>query len=146
MHPAAAGTAVQIIDVLRDHGEPGEEGFHSGEGLVTRIRPDVSYDRPPVRIPFPDKGRIPHKGFHARQLFRLEFAPDPIGTPERGDTALRRNAGAGERHYLVGLQQAIQEIAGERGRAHGTRRRRCPCSGRTPQWFTRFAPFSQSST
>ena len=97
-HAAAAGLAVQAVDVLGDHVLQEPHLFQLGQSGVARIGlvGVVISDKIPPDAPVPGRVFAEHldRGVHRR----VELLPEPAPGPEGRDPALGRYAGPREGH------------------------------------------------
>ena len=93
-HVAAAGTLVQIVDILSDQGELRNAPFHLGQSEVARIRLRRCDQSTPPVIPLPNQFRIVRKCFWRGQLLRAKLPPEAVVVAKSRYTALRRYARA----------------------------------------------------
>jgi len=93
----AAGTLVQVVNVLRDQRQLRYMAREVGDGQMSRIRLGLEDAHAPPFIPAPDQRRIAAKRFGCGQLARIETLPYTGQRVAEGrDAALGGNASTGE--------------------------------------------------
>ena len=83
-----AGPSVEPIDILRDEEKILKSLFKFFNGKVPRIRFSFADNTPPPVVPFPDRYGITLKSPQRRKFLGTIIIPQPVISPERGNTAL----------------------------------------------------------
>ena len=110
---SGSGAFVEIVDVLGDDEEiAGPGGVEPGEGVVRRVGGDMGKLRAAGIVKGVDEGGIGGEAFGGGDGFDLVALPQPVGGAEGGDSALGRDAGAGENHDIVGFAHQIAPGSG----------------------------------
>src|ERR1700689_5125651 len=124
VHWRAAGTLVQVVDVLRDDADLGVV-LPGSDGAVPVIGFDPADQIVPPEIPAPDPLGIALPALNAGQLVGIELGPQPVlVVAERRYAALRGDSRAGQHRdthltKIAGLRDTEQVELGEWLRVDG---------------------------
>ena len=119
--PRRAGALVQVVDVLRDEGEPAaplrEACFERGEREMGRVRPGGDEVAAARVVEGEHRFGVAGEGLGGRELHGIELRPDPAArfVAESPEPALGRNPGAGEDED--GRHRASQMVAPNKRRS-----------------------------
>ena len=111
--PLAPGLCVQAINVLSDKGETGSAALQIGQRPVPRIWLCPRDKFAPPLVPLPDQAGVSGKRLGGRELLRVEARPEPgLGFAERRNTALGRDARAGQHGDVLGIFEGLYQVRG----------------------------------
>ena len=111
---AAAGTAMEVIHVLRDESKGGGTLLPFDESDVGRVWFGFGDEFAPPRVPFPNQSRFAAEGGWGGELLRLEVRPKTgLRIAKRRDAAFSGDARAGENGDALGDAETVEEIGRE---------------------------------
>ena len=102
----AAGALMQVVDVLRDHGDLASAASQAGDRVVRGIGLGLQHLLATPQVPAPDQGRVRAKGLGRFQALRIVASPQAGQLiAERRDAAFSGDPRAGEYHDMARLPQ-----------------------------------------
>ncbi len=95
-----AGPLMQVIDVLGHHTDPAPV-LQIHQGLMRRVRAGRKYLVTTAVVKIPHQVRITRPGLGRGHILDVDLFPEPTRVPERGQTTLSTDPGAGQHHHVL---------------------------------------------